>query len=80
MACGCPVVASDRASLPEVVGAAGLLVSPDDPAALASALVRVLTDVGLRTELRRRGLERAARFSWHQAAMETLAIYRRVLA
>jgi glycosyltransferase involved in cell wall biosynthesis len=78
MACACPVVASDRASLPEVVGEAGLLVPPEDASVLAEALLRVLSDAELRSDLVRRGLERARSFSWCKAAAETLAVYRRV--
>jgi glycosyltransferase involved in cell wall biosynthesis len=78
MACGIPVVASDRGSLPEVVGDAGLLVDPQDMDGLAEAAVRVLSDRGLRARLRRRGLERAALFSWERTARQTLAIYRSV--
>jgi glycosyltransferase involved in cell wall biosynthesis len=78
MACGTPVVASDRGSLPEVVGDAGLLVDPQDREGLAEAAVRVLSDRGLRARLRRRGLERAALFSWERTARQTLAIYRSV--
>lgn len=61
MAAGLPVVASDRAAVPEVVphGEAGLLVDPDDPRALAGALVRVLSDPGLRERMGRAGVERA---------------------
>ena len=55
---------------------AALLVDPLDTAALADALRLVLTDDGLRAELRRRGLARAARFTWQQTAVATLAIYR----
>ena len=55
---------------------AALLVDPLDTAALAEALRLVLTDDGLRAELRRRGLARAARFSWQQTAAATLTIYR----
>ena len=56
--------------------AAALLVDPLDTAALADALRLVLTDDGLRAELRRRGLARAAHFTWQQTAAATLAIYR----
>jgi glycosyltransferase involved in cell wall biosynthesis len=79
MACGTPVVVSDRGSLPEVVGEAGLLVNPDDPAAIAAALEQVITDSALAADLRARGLERASTFSWERAARETLAVYERVL-
>jgi glycosyltransferase involved in cell wall biosynthesis len=75
MACGTPVVASNRSSIPEVVGDAALLVDPTQPAEIASAVQRVLTDARLRKELRERGLERAAQFSWERTARETLAVY-----
>ena len=74
---GCPVVASNRGSLPEVVGQAGLLLEPDDADAWSEALWRVLTDAELAAELRRAGPEQAARFSWRQTAAATLALYRR---
>jgi glycosyltransferase involved in cell wall biosynthesis len=77
MACGCPVVASDRASLPEVIGDAGLLVPAEDVDALAEAMLKVLSDAALRAQLVQRGLARARRFSWDRAASESLAIYRR---
>ncbi len=79
MACGTPVVVSDRASLPEVVGEAGLLVNPGDPASIADGLRRVLADPARAADLRQRGLERAARFSWRETARQTLAIYERAL-
>ncbi len=74
MACGVPVVAADRTSLPEVVGDAGLLVEPfAEP--LARALISVLTDDGLSQRLRNRSLARAAEFSWARTAEETLRVY-----
>jgi glycosyltransferase involved in cell wall biosynthesis len=80
MTFGIPVVVSDRASLPEVVGEAGLLVNPDDPEDIAGALGRVLTEEPLRARMREQGLAQAARFTWERAARETLAVYRAVLA
>ncbi|MCC7105604.1 MAG: glycosyltransferase family 4 protein [Chloroflexi bacterium] len=80
MACGCPVVASDRAAIPEVVGQAGLLVPADDAAALAAAIRTLLEQPDMRAAYIRRGLERARSFSWEKAAAETLALYRRVAA
>jgi glycosyltransferase involved in cell wall biosynthesis len=74
MACGTPVVASNVSSLPEVAGDAALLVDPHDTDALADALARILTDEGLRAELRRRGLQRARQFTWQRAARRTLTI------
>lgn len=76
MACGCPVVTSNTSSLPEVVGGAGLMVDPYRPEELAEAMGRILEDSELRSELRERGLKRAAEFSWRRCAEETLAVYR----
>ena len=79
MACGAPVVASNRTSIPEVAGEAGLLCDPESPAELAGALRRVLEEPGLAEELRRRGFAQAKRFSWSstaaalQAALERAA-------
>jgi glycosyltransferase involved in cell wall biosynthesis len=76
MACGTPVVASSSSSLPEVVGDAGLIVSPTDPEALGRALLQLLNDGDLRAELRERGLRRARLFSWADMAERTLDVYR----
>jgi glycosyltransferase involved in cell wall biosynthesis len=74
MACGAPVVAADRAALPETCGDAALLVNPDDPAAIAAAVVRAATDPTARAELRGAGLRRARAFSWTRtvAAVDAL--------
>lgn len=79
MQCGCPVVASDRSSLPEIVGDAGLLVDPANAADIAHAIRRVLTEPGLRQQLAERGRERARTFSWERTARETWAVYRELL-
>jgi glycosyltransferase involved in cell wall biosynthesis len=79
MACGTPVVVSNRSSLPEVVGDAGLLIDPDRPEELSEALARLLEDSALSKSLRQRGLERASEFSWDRAAQETFAVYDKVL-
>lgn len=73
---GCPVVASDRGSLPEVVGEAGLLRPPDDLDGWCEALRQVLTDADVAGRLRRAGPAQAARFSWRKTAEATLALYR----
>jgi glycosyltransferase involved in cell wall biosynthesis len=80
MACGTPVVVSDAASLPEVVGDAGLSVPAEDTDALADALERALLDDPLRARLRTDGLARAATFTWSAAAEALLAVYRQVAA
>lgn len=74
MACGAPVIASNRASLPEVVGDAGLLVGPHDYPAMAEAVVRLSRQSGLRKELVRRGHNRATTFSWEKAARRTVEV------
>jgi glycosyltransferase involved in cell wall biosynthesis len=79
MACGTPVIISNRGSLPEIAGEAALVVDPDDAAALSSALARVWRDPEVHAALRRKGLARAAEFSWERCARETLDVYKRVL-
>jgi len=79
MACGTPVVAADRASLPEVTGGAALLVDPEDPEAMASTVHQVLEDEALAERLRELGLRQAARYSWDACAASTLVSYRHAL-
>lgn len=71
MACGTPVVAADRAALPETCGDAALLVDPDDPEAIANAVIRAATDEALREPLTAAGLARAREFGWDRAARQT---------
>lgn len=74
MSCGTPVICSNASSLPEVVGNAALLVPPDDVAGWASALWRVLGDQQLRAQLRERGLQRAANFSYAAVGRNTVRV------
>jgi glycosyltransferase involved in cell wall biosynthesis len=76
MACGCPVLVSRSSSLPEVVGDAGILLSPDDSGAWAGALGKLLSAPTVLARWRERGPERAALFSWEKAARETLEVYK----
>jgi glycosyltransferase involved in cell wall biosynthesis len=78
MACGLPPIVSNVASLPEVVGDAGLLVDPHDVDELTVAMWRILKDSDLRQEMRTKGLRQAQRFSWERAARETQQIYKLV--
>ena len=78
MASGTPVVTSNVSSLPEVVGSAAVLVDPHDAHAIAEGIAHVLYDPRLRDDLKRRGLEHAASFSWDRAAREVHAIYAEV--
>jgi len=76
MACGAPVIASDRGSIPEVAGGAALLADPYDADAFARHVERALSDPGEARRLRELGFARAAQFSWHNAAQRTLDVYR----
>ena len=75
VACGTPVIATNRTSLPEVVGDAGILVEPD-ASSIGEALIRTMNDEALRNDLRAKGLEQASRFSWAKTARLTAAAYR----
>jgi alpha-1,3-rhamnosyl/mannosyltransferase len=80
MACGTPVIASRRASLPEVVGDAGLLVEPLDDQAIAQHMRSLIEDDALHDALRIAGQRQAQAFTWRRCAMETMAVYRKVVA
>jgi glycosyltransferase involved in cell wall biosynthesis len=78
-ACGCPVIAADASSIPEIAGGAALLVPPGDDVAVGEAMARVGSDEALRRSLSAHGVERAGRFTWERCAAETLRVYRDVL-
>ncbi len=78
MACGTPVITSNVSSLPEVAGAAGLLVSPTDVAGLAEAMGHVMGNAGKRAEMAEKGVAQAAHFSWRRCASETVAFYEEI--
>jgi alpha-1,3-rhamnosyl/mannosyltransferase len=80
MAAGVPVVVSDRSSLPEVAGEAGLAVDADDAEGLADALAKLVREPELAAELGRRGVARARRFGWDDAADRLAAVFRAALA
>jgi glycosyltransferase involved in cell wall biosynthesis len=72
MVCGCPVIASHAASMPEICGDAALLCDPDRPDAFAANIQSLMTDPALRLELIARGTERARLFSWERSASQLL--------
>ena len=78
MACGTPVIVSNAASLPEVVGGDGLMIAPHDVSGWAAALAQVWNDAAYRAELAERGRQQAARFTWLETARQTAAVYRLV--
>lgn len=79
MASGLPVVCSDRPSLPEVVSTAAITAPPSDHEALAAGVLKVLTTPTAADDLRARGLEQSATFSWAKTAAETVTAYRTLL-
>jgi glycosyltransferase involved in cell wall biosynthesis len=80
IACGCPVVTSNRSSMPEVSGVASMLVDPENVDEIASALSVVASDQQLAASMRQRGLRRASELTWKAFAEGNLACYRDVLA
>ncbi len=74
MACGLPVAASDRGSLPEVLKTAGLYFDPNDREQMAGVMGLLLRDSDLRAELSSRDRERAREFSWDAAARDAVAV------
>lgn len=79
MACGTPVVTSNAASLPELAGVAAFQVDPGDPRRLGAAVIALCVQEDLHTEMREKGLARAAQFTWEKTARETLAAYQQAL-
>ncbi len=75
MACGTPVITSNAASLPEVVGGAGITIDPYDVEGLTRAIQRVLTDEHLKQNMSEKGLQRAQSFSWIETAQKILVLY-----
>ena len=75
MACGCPVMVSNVASLPEVCGGAAAYVDPTDVEQMAATLNQLVEDNAARADFAARGLERAKQFSWERSAREHLAVF-----
>jgi glycosyltransferase involved in cell wall biosynthesis len=78
MACGTPVIAADRAALPEVCGNAAVLVNPDDPSAITAAVLAACEDRPLAAQLRAAGIERSRQYTWERAAASCDALLRGV--
>jgi alpha-1,3-rhamnosyl/mannosyltransferase len=78
MASGIPVIVSNRSCLPEVCGSAALLVDPDDDNEFSTSIERSLEDEAWRAEAIRRGLDRAAYFTWNRCIEDTVYVYRSV--
>lgn len=78
MACGTPVIASNRMSVPEISGDAALMVDPDNVREMSEAIYRVISDEKLRETLVKKGYERVRKFTWEKTAQETLEVFREV--
>ena len=78
MACGTPVISSNRKALPEILGDAGVYFDPGDESSLPDAMRRLAGDAALCATLRDRGIRRAATLSWDRTARETLSVYEKV--
>jgi glycosyltransferase involved in cell wall biosynthesis len=74
MACGCPVMTSDRSSMPEIAGDAAVLVDPTSVASILQGLYRLITNEKLRAELSTRGLKQREKFGWDVSAARVLKI------
>jgi glycosyltransferase involved in cell wall biosynthesis len=74
MACGCPVVVSDKGSLPEVCGDAAVYVNPYDPQSIAEGILKVLIDENLRQNLIQKGYQQVKKFSWEQSVKKFLEV------
>lgn len=79
MACGVPVIVSNRSSLPEVVGEVGVKVDALDYENLADSMLSIIENDELCTSLGQQGIERAKRFSWKRCAEETIDVYRQIV-
>ncbi len=78
MACGTPVVASNRMSVPEIGGNAALIVDPDNVREMSEAIYRIIIDEKLQETLIKKGYERVREFKWEKTAQETLEVFREV--
>ncbi len=75
MSCGCAIVCSSGGSLAEVAGSGAVLVDPEDAVRMGHAVARLLCDPAERQQQKKRAEQRAADFSWTQAARQTVSVY-----
>jgi len=76
---GCPVIVSNKASLPEVLGDAAIYCDPYEPKDIAEKIEQVLNDENLRNELKIKGLERVNMYSWERCALEIFKVMMEVM-
>lgn len=75
MACGTPVIASNRSSIPEATGSAGITVDPESPEEIRDAITGLLNDAKLQQDLVKKGLARAKKYTWRRTAEQLLRIF-----
>ncbi|HZB87468.1 MAG TPA: glycosyltransferase family 1 protein, partial [Terracidiphilus sp.] len=78
MTCGCPIIAGNTSSMPEVGGDAALYCDPDDPGTIAAAMLQIVGSAETRNHLIAQGRERSHIFSWEKCAAQTYAVYRQL--
>jgi glycosyltransferase involved in cell wall biosynthesis len=79
MACGIPVIASNRSSIPEIIGDSGIVIDPDNIHELKDAMLNLLNNDELKKRLIDKGIKRASMFSWEKTAYNTLDLYKSVI-
>ena len=79
MAKGCPVVSSNKASMPEVLGDAAIYFNPDDDREMQSQIERIIKDESLRDQLIKKGYEQVKKYSWWECARKTRGVYEGVM-
>jgi glycosyltransferase involved in cell wall biosynthesis len=79
MAHGCPVVSSDQASMPEILGNAAIYFDPKDGREMVEKILEIISNDGLKRELIKRGYEQVKKYSWERCAGETMEVYEEIL-
>lgn len=78
MSLGCPVIVSNRGSLPEIVGDSGYITNPNDAVAIANSMIKITRSKSERALIAEKAMERASLYTWEECAKETLAIINKV--
>jgi glycosyltransferase involved in cell wall biosynthesis len=78
MKCGCPVIASNTSSIPEVVADAAITINPDSPEEIFNAMTKIIQNEKLKKTLIEKGFTNSSKFSWENSAKELLAIIKKM--
>lgn len=79
MKSGCPVIASNATSIPEITGDAAVLLNPRDVNGFTKSIETILDDASLQIQMSKKGIERAHQFNWRKTALKTLDVYWKIL-